>query len=427
MSIEIANFKLIGISHKSAPIEVREKFAIPEARLPSALQSLVQHPGVSEGLILSTCNRVEFLVHSTNGDAELLSLVHDHGSIPPGSIKQYFYEYRAGDAVRHLFRVAAGLDSMILGEAQILGQLKQARAVARAAGSIGRNLNRLLDRAFMIAKRVRSETAVGCSAVSIASVAVELAQKIFGQLGGKKVLLVGSGKMAELVCRHLLARGACSIIVANRTFETAQDMADRFGGNAIPLDRIHQACEHVDIVITATGSASNIFRAEHGEELIKRRKGRPIFFIDIAVPRDVDPELGHFPSVFVYDVDDLRQTAMPHIAQREHEAELAEEIIDVEIERILAANGVFDVVPTIVSLQNHIESIRQGEINRLRGRLGQLTPEQTLAIDWLTRAIVKKIAHSPITTLKQLASSNDAPAAVEIVQRLFQLQNDDAA
>ena len=421
------DYQLIGISHKSAPVEVREGFAVPECALHEMLLKLARHPGVGEALVLSTCNRVELLVHSTEASADLLAFIRDYCQPQSADWQSYLYSYQGAEAVRHLFRVASGLDSMILGEAQILGQLKQAYATARLAGTARGQLARLMNRTFAVAKRVRRETAVGCSAVSIASVAVELARNIFGQLNRKQILLVGSGKMAELVCRHLLSHGASSITVSNRTLENATVLASQFGGDAIPLDHIHDACIHADIVITSTGSPTTIFRPEHGETLVTRRKGRPIFFIDIAVPRDVDPALGKLDGVFVYNIDDLRETAMPHVAQREQEAVRAERIIEQEVEKMRLREQAFNVVPTIVSLQQYFEAIRQNEITRLRGRLGMLTPEQSLAVDLLTRSIVNKITHAPISNLKVLSSSNDAPVAVEIVNRLFNLRDQNAA
>ena len=421
------DYQLIGISHKSAPVEVRERFAVPESSLHGILHELARHPGVNEALVLSTCNRVELLVHSKEASADLLEFIRDYCQPQSAEWQSYLYSYQGADAVRHLFRVASGLDSMILGEAQILGQLKQAYATARVAGTARTQLAKLMNRTFAVAKRVRRETAVGCSAVSIASVAVELARNIFGQLTRKQILLVGSGKMAELVCRHLLSHGANSITVSNRTLENATVLASQFGGDAIPLDQIQDACVDADIVITSTGSPKTIFRLEHGQMLVNRRKGRPIFFIDIAVPRDVDPELAKLDGVFVYNIDDLRETAMPHVAQREQEAVRAERIIEEEVEKMKIREQAFNVVPTIVSLQHYFESIRQNEFTRLRGRLGLLTPEQSLAVDLLTRSIVNKITHAPISNLKVLSSSNEAPAAVEIVNRLFNLRNQNAA
>jgi len=418
-------FQLIGVNHKSAPVEVRERLAIPESRLPEALKRFTQHPGVDEGLILSTCNRVELLARTRNGGADLRGFLGEFFQIDRATIDPHLYELREKDAVRHLFRVTSSLDSMVVGEPQILGQVKEAYATARAVGAVNSQLDQLLTRAFAVAKRVRTETAVGSSAVSVASVAVELAQKIFGSLHGKQVYLVGAGKMTELAARHLLAHGAASIFVANRTYDRAIRLAQKFNGQAIEFSRLYETCDRADIVITSTGAPHAIFRREHGELFLSRRKNRPMFFIDIAVPRDVDPEMNKLDGIFVYDIDDLQQAVASHVADRSKEAEHADQIINIEVERFQARLQTLDVVPTIVSLQDHLETIRQAEIDRVRGRLGQLSPEQELAVETLTRGIVNKIMHTPVTTLKTAAREAEATTLVEIVRRLFNLQEKD--
>jgi glutamyl-tRNA reductase len=421
------SFHLIGVNHKSAPVEVRERLAISDSRLPDALKRFTHHPGVDEGLILSTCNRVELLAQTRNGGADLRAFLREYFQLDDSTLDPHLYEYREQEAVRHLFRVASSLDSMVLGEAQILGQVKEAYATARAVGAVQSQLDRLLTRAFVVAKRVRSETAVGSSAVSVASVAVELAKKIFGSLNGKHVYLVGAGKMSELAARHLLAHGAESIFVSNRTYDRAIRLAHQFNGQAIEFSRLHDTCDRGDIVITSTGSPHAIFRRKHGEIFLSRRKNRPMFFIDIAVPRDVDPEMNKLDGIFVYDIDDLQQAVASHVADRQKEAELADNIINVEVERFHARLQALEVVPTIVSLQDHLETIRQAEIDRVRGRLGPLSPEQELAVDALTRGIVNKIMHTPISTLKTAARESEATTIIEVVRRLFNLESKKAA
>ena len=416
-------FHLIGVNHKSAPVEVRERLAISDSRLPEALKRFTHHPGVDEGLILSTCNRVELLAQTRNGRADLRAFLLDYFEIDQSMLDPHLYEYREQDAVRHLFRVASSLDSMVLGEAQILGQVKEAYATARAVGAIQSQLDLLLTRAFAVAKRVRTETEVGSSAVSVASVAVELAKKIFGSLQGKNVYLVGAGKMSELAARHLLAHGAEAIFIANRTYDRAIRLAHKFNGQAIEFSRLHDTCDRGDIVITSTGSPHAIFRREHGELFLSRRKNRPMFFIDIAVPRDVDPEMNKLDGIFVYDIDDLQQAVASHVADRQKEAELADNIINAEVERFHARLQTLEVVPTIVSLQDHLETIRQAEIDRVRGRLGPLSPDQELAVDALTRGIVNKIMHTPISTLKTAARESEATTIIEVVRRLFNLES----
>jgi glutamyl-tRNA reductase len=415
-------FQLIGVNHKTAPLEIRERLAISESRLPEVCRELVAYPGIKEGMVLSTCNRVEIVTHTMNGHADLRGFLHEHFHLKPGELDPHLYEFGEKDAVRHLFRVASSLDSMVVGEAQILGQVKEAYATARAVGAVHGLLDQLFTRAFAVAKRVRSETEVGSSSVSIASVAVELAKKIFGNLEGKNVFIVGAGKMSELAARHLLAHGCASIFVANRTFDRAVGLAERFHGKAIHFDDLYAHCDRADIVITSTGAPHAIFRREHGEQFLARRKNRPMFFIDIAVPRDVSTDIAKLDGIFVYDLDDLQQAVTSHVADRTQEAERAEAIIASEVEKFEARAHTLDVVPTIVSLQDHLETIRQAEIDRLRGRLGRLTAEQELAIDALTRGIINKVMHTPITTLKTAARESEATTIVEVVKRLFNLQ-----
>src|SRR5438132_10591094 len=343
-------FQLIGVNHKSAPLEVRERLAIPESRLPDTCRDLTAYPGIEEGMVISTCNRVEVVTHTVNGHADLRGFLHDHFHLKSEELDPHLYEYREKDAVRHVFRVASSLDSMVVGEAQILGQVKEAYATARAVGTVRAQLEQLFTRAFAVAKRVRTETAVGSSSVSIASVAVELAKKIFGSLNGKSVYLVGAGKMSELAARHLLAHGAASIFVANRTYDRAVELARKFSGKAIVFEQLYETCDRADIVLTSTGAPHAIFRREHGELFLSRRKNRPMFFIDIAVPRDVAPEMSDLDGIFVYDIDDLQQAVSSHVADRRREAERAEAIVQSEVERFQARLQTLDVVPTIVSL-----------------------------------------------------------------------------
>jgi glutamyl-tRNA reductase len=374
-------------------------------------------------MIVSTCNRVEFLANMRNGAGDLREFLRDYFAADLSQFENHLYEFREDEAVRHIFRVASSLDSMVVGEPQILGQVKEAYATARAVGAVRAQLDQLLTRAFAVAKRVRTETAVGSSSVSVASVAVELAQKIFGNLQGKSVYLVGAGKMSELAARHLLAHGADSIFVANRTYDRAIRLAQQFNGQAIEFGRLYDTCDRADIVITSTGSPHFIFRREHGEKFLARRKNRPMFFIDIAVPRDVDPELNKLDGIFVYDIDDLQQAVSSHVADRKKEAEKAESIVNSEVERFRARLQTLDVVPTIVSLQEHLETIRQAEIDRVRGRLGPMTPEQEMAVETLTRGIINKIMHTPISTLKTAARDPESTTVVELVRRLFNLQD----
>jgi glutamyl-tRNA reductase len=416
------NFQLIGVNHKTAPVEVRERLAVSDRQLPEALRQLLRVPGVGEGMILSTCNRVEVLIQTTNGSTDLRRFLAQYFGLEPASYESHLYEYRQHDAVRHVFRVAASLDSMIVGEPQILGQVKEAYATARAAGAVQSYLDLLLTRAFAVAKKVRTETAVGSSSVSVASAAVELAGKIFGSLEGKHVCLVGAGKMSELAARHLLARGAGPIFVANRTYARAVALAASFGGEVVRFDDLYDNCDRADIVITSTGAPVAIFKREHGEMFLAKRKNRPMFFIDIAVPRDVDPEMSKLDGIFVYDIDDLQEAVSTHVKGRQREAERAESIIEVEVERFQVRLQTLHVVPTIVSLQDQFETIRQAELDRVRGRLGKLSPEQEAAIEALSHGIVNKILHTPIRSLKSAAGGPEITTLIDSFRKIFDLQ-----
>jgi len=416
------NLQLIGVNHRSAPVEIRERFAIPEKKLPEALQSLVRYPGVQEGLIISTCNRVEVLAGLKNGTADLRGFLRDYFHLDLSDFDQHLYEFREHEAVQHLFRVACSLDSMVVGEPQILGQLKEAYAVARAVGAVQSNLDALLTRSFAIAKRIRTETAIASSAVSVASVAVELAKKIFGDLKGKNVYLVGAGKMSELAARHLLANGAGSIFVANRTYDRALSLASKFNGRALRFEELYDTADQADIIISSTGAPVAIFRKEHGERFMARRRNRPMFFIDIAVPRDVDASMNDVDGIFIYDIDDLQQVVASHLSDRKKEASKAEDIVKVEVERFAQRLQTLDVVPTILSLQEYLEDIRQAEIDRYRSRLGQISPEQESAIDAMTHAMINKIMHTPIVALKSAVKDSESTTVIDVIRKLFNLQ-----
>jgi glutamyl-tRNA reductase len=399
---------LIGVNHKTAPIELRERIAISRDELPDTTRALAAVPGVTECMIVSTCNRVEILAAVESPAVDVTSFLHRHFCLDPALLAPHLYEHRDQEAVRHLFRVAASLDSMVVGEPQILGQVKEAFAVARASGAIGGQLEHLLQSTFAAAKRVRTETAIGSNSVSIASVAVELARKIFGSLQGRTVFLVGAGKMSELAARHLVQQGAGAILVTNRTLERARLMAESFAGQVIPFEELYEAASQADIVISSTGAPHPIFRREHGQAFLHRRRNRPMFFIDIAVPRDVDPLMGKLEGIFVYDIDDLQQVAVAHLSERSREAAAAEALIAAEVERFYQRQLTVNVAPAIVALQRQAEEIRQAEFKRAQARLGPLSAEQIAAVEALTRGLVNKFLHPPMQALKQAARENDA-------------------
>jgi len=416
------NFQLIGVNHNSAPLEVRERLAISETQLPDAIRTLVQQPGVEEGMVLSTCNRVELLTSSQQG-SDLRGFIRVYFGVSPDALNSHIYEFKQREAVRHIFRVASSLDSMVVGEPQILGQVKEAYAIARGLGAVHSALDVLLSRAFAVAKRVRTETAIGSSSVSVSSVAVQLAEKIFGSLNNKTVYMVGAGKMAELAARRLMANGVGKILFSNRTHERALQLAEAFGGQAVPFEQLHETADRADIVLTSTGAPEFLFRREHGERFLARRRNQPMFFIDISVPRNVDPEMDRLDGMFVYDIDDLQTVAAGNSAERKKEAERAEKIVEAEVERFALRMTSLAVVPTILSLQEQCETIRQAEIDRIRGKLGAITPEQEAAIDAMTRGIINKLLHTPITTLKSSASEPEAATIHEIVRRIFNLNS----
>src|ERR1700733_3689642 len=412
------NIVLLGLNHKTAPIALRERLAIGPQQLEEATRSLMQAPGVMEGMILSTCNRVELLTSLQPDAPHLLQFIESYFDIERDVVAPHIYEYRQENAVRHLFRVACSLDSMVIGEPQILGQVKSSYLAARSAGAIRGHLDKVLQRAFVVAKRVRSETQIGSSSVSIASVAVELARKIFGSLEGKKVLLVGAGKMSEQAARHLLAQGAGAVLVANRTHERAAQLAQRFGGRAIQFDDLYAHADQADIIITSTGSPRPVFRREHAQHFLQQRRGRPMFFIDIAVPRDVDPEVNKLDGIFLYDIDDLQSVAGSHLKERGKEAELAEAMILPQVDKYQRRLHAVNVGPEIMELQQSAEQIRQSELRRLASRLQTLSPEQQAAVEALTRGLVNKFLHQPVQAIKAAANQGNA-VAVDAIREAF--------
>ena len=414
-------FLLAGINHKTAPVELREQLAIPGERLAEATRSLLAHPNVSEAMIVSTCNRVELLAAYQDSVPDMAAFFDAQFSVEASVLAPHLYQHRDREAVRHLFRVASSLDSMVVGEPQILGQVKESYTVARALGAVRSQLESLLQSAFSVAKKVRTETAIGSSSVSIASVAVDLSRKIFGSLEGKRVLLVGAGKMSELAARHLLQQGASSLLVTNRTEERALRLARNFNGHVLPFAELHARAGEADIVITSTGSPEFLFRREHGQQLLQRRKGRPMFFVDIAVPRDVDPEMNRVEGVFLYDIDDLQTVAASNMADRSREATSAERIIAEEVARFARRASALDVVPSLLDLQQSVEQMRQIELRRAQARLQGLTLEQQAAVDLLTRGLANKFLHMPLQALREAAQQGDE-ARLEILRETFRLQ-----
>lgn len=416
------NLILAGINHRTAPVEVRERMNIHNSRLPGVLRDLVSRPGIVEGLVLSTCNRVEVIANAEAGiDPEppvraFLAETH-HCSL--AAYESHLYWRRQEDAVSHLFRVAASLDSMVLGEPQILGQVKQAFAIARETGAIKGELYEVINHALGAARRVRRETAVGSAAISVPYAAVELAKKIFGDLNGKSVFILGAGEMGELAARHLAASGATDVRVANRTYERAVDLARTFEGTAIRFEDIFDRLHLTDIVISSAAAPNLLVRKEQVERALAVRKNRPIFFVDIAVPRSIDPEINNLPNAFLYDIDDLEQVVAANKEQRRTEAARAEEILHEESRRMMRRLASREVAPAITAIEERLGRIREQETKRFRGRLASLSAEQREAVDGLTQAIINKVLHGPVTELKSAASQPERGALVEMLRKIF--------
>lgn len=416
------NLVLVGINHRTAPVEVRERMNIQESHLAGAVSRLVHREGVSEGMILSTCNRVEVFANTQEGlegEPLIRQFLLDYHRCDLSPWEPFFYWRRQEEVVRHLFRVASSLDSMILGEPQILGQVKRAYATAREVGALKGPLNDVVNQALSVARRVRRETALGSAAVSVSYAAVELAKKIFGTLEGKTVFVVGAGKMSELSAKHLLQAGARAIFVSNRTYDRAVELATAFHGTAIHFEQLFDTMDRADIIISSTGAPHFIVSKAQAERLLAARKNRPMFFVDIAVPRDIDPAVNELENAFVYNIDDLGQVVEANKKQREREAVWAEQIVNEEVQKLGRRLASREVVPTIVALEERINRIREAELERYHGRLSSLTSEQREAVEALTRGIQNKILHGPVTELKSGAGLPEHGALVQMIRKIF--------
>jgi len=395
---------LTGLNHRTAPVEVRERLAFEDKSLPEALADLRRRPGLIEGMILSTCNRVEVAVtaeEESDVESAVEGFLADSRHVERAWVTPYLYRFDGPEAIRHLFRVASSLDSMVVGEPQILGQMKTAYALARAQGAVGGFLGQVMDRALSVAKRVRSETDIGESAVSVSYAAVELAREIFGNLQGKKVLVIGAGKMAESAARHLKRAGVSEILVTNRTRERAVALAEECGGRVLDYEYLEDAVPEVDIVLASSGAPHFILTRDQMRAAMAKRKNRPMFLIDIAVPRNIDPAVNELNSVFLYDIDDLGRVVDDNLKGRIQTAQEAEEIVREEVERMVVRLKTREAAPAIVMLQEEMEIWRKGEIERQRSKLGNLTPQQEEAIEAITRGFMNKVKHRIISQLKR--------------------------
>jgi glutamyl-tRNA reductase len=419
---------VVGLSHKTAPIEVREKLNFPEATVPEALRKLVDYEGIREGLILSTCNRVEIYASvqdSAIGIERIKQFISDYHGLSREALDQSLYVYPDAQGVRHTFRVASSLDSMVLGEAQILGQLKDAFDIALKAKTTSTILNKVIKKAISVAKRVRTETRLAEGAVSISTAAVELAKKIFGELTGKNVMLLGAGEMAELAAQHLLGNGVKNIMVANRTFERAEELAKEFKGDAIRFEHFPDALVMADILICATGAPQYVVNRDMVSRVLKERRNKPIFMIDISNPRNIDPEVDKVDNVYLYDIDDLQSKVDVNTGGRAKEAEKAEELITQEVETYLQWERALDAVPTIVDLREKVEDVRKREFDKTIASWNGVTEDQRLAVEAMSQAIVNKLLHAPLVVLKQAASTpGEGDTTIAVARRLFNLDKE---
>ncbi len=417
---------LLGLNHKTAPVELRELLAFSKEEAVAVLEGLQKCSDINEVMLISTCNRVEVLLTTSdtiNAVNSVKTYISEFKKIPISKFEQALYMHNGGEAVRHIFRVASSLDSMMVGEPQILGQIKDAYLTAILKKTSSVILNRLLHKTFFVAKRVRSETGIGDHAVSISYAAIELAKKIFGNLEGKKVLLIGAGEMAELAVEHLIRNRTGEIFVANRTFERGVELSNRFKGKAIRIEEIPDCLKLVDIIISSTGSPSFVIVSNQVKGVMRSRRNRPIFFIDIAVPRDIDPDINRLNNTYVYDIDDLKGVIEENIKDRSRESIKGERIVD---EAVISFQQWFEslsVVPTIVALRNKIDSIARSEVDRTLQSLNHLSDNDCQAIYRMTNSLINKVLHDPTLFLKSNGCHGDRSAYIDLTRKLFKLDD----
>ncbi len=417
---------LVGLSHNTAPVEVREKLSFSGQMLPDGIKRLRGYENISECLILSTCNRVEIYAivdQSEIGIARIKDFLHSYQtSLPLESISQHLYIHKNEAAVKHLFRVAASLDSMVVGEPQILGQVKDAFDTALLNKTTGVILNKLFKKAISVAKRVRTETRIAENAVSISYAAVELAKKIFSSLRDKRGMLVGAGEMGELAANYLVSSGIQEIVVSTRNYDRALNLAQTYNGRAVRFENFLEEMGRSDVVICSTGAPDYVIRSEHMQDIIHKRKNRPIFLIDISVPRNIDPAINKIDNVFLYDIDDMHAVVEANRRTRKEEADKGEQIIVEEVETFSKWFKSLEVVPTIVALREKVEDIRRKELERVTDKLRTLSPEEIAAVEGLTNTIISKILHGPLVALKSEANSSNGLLYVETIKKIFNLE-----
>jgi glutamyl-tRNA reductase len=419
------NIVLIGLSHKTAPVEVRERLAFSDGRLSSALATLVDQEIIDEGVIVSTCNRVEILASAPagaqKGITRLTDFLCDFHSLPFNNINGHLYCHADAEAIKHIFRVASSLDSMVVGESQILGQIKEAYQQAVDAGTVGRVLSQLMHRTLSVAKRIRTETAISQKPVSISSVAVDLAYRVFGELSDNTVMLVGAGEMGELAARNLAEAGAGKLVVTNRTQEKAEAVARRLGANAISFDSFYDALPATDIVICSTGASDYVIRPAETRAALKSRRKGPVLFIDISVPRNIDPAVAQVDNTFLFDIDDLEAVVKTNIRERELEARSAETIIETEVQLFAKHLLSLDIGPSVLEVKKLLSEIALGEFKRNRKRLG-INPEQEAAIqEVLIPALVNKLSHPVIIHLREAARNGETTEVLDELRKMVRI------
>ena len=417
---------LVGMNHRSASLELRERACFAEGDVPAALSRLRETTSAGEALILATCNRVEILTRAKDGPsmaAEIRGFLARERGLDDETIERHVYVRQGLHAVRHVFSVACGLDSMVLGEPQILGQLKKAYAMARESGSTGPVLDRLLQHALSTAKHVRTTTGISRHAVSVAYAAANLARTIFDDLTGRSALLLGAGKMTELAAKHLLSQGVTDLTVTNRTYARAETLAESLGGTAVPWDAFTSELTRVDIVLTGTAAATPVLTKEHVRQALKGRRGRPLFIVDIAVPRDVEPSVHDLPGVYLYDVDDLQDIVDEGLAERRLAAEEARRMVDIEVVGFDRWRQSADLGPTIAALYEHLHHVGHIEVERYGRRLQSLTAEQREIVLDLTRSLIQKVLHTPIVSLKSAAERGEAGPRAALYREIFGLDH----
>ena len=415
-----------GLNHSTADVEVREKVAFNGSRLDEGLRRFRELPEIEEAMILSTCNRVELYAHvkdTLKASESIKAFLSEFHHVNRSLLDKAIYTHGDVDAIRHIFRVASSLDSMVIGEPQILGQLKEAFETALEKKTTGILLNRLMKKAISVAKRIRSETKIAENAVSISFAAVELAKKIFTDLSGKVFMLLGAGEMAELAARHLMSSGVKEVIVANRSFERACDLSKEFNGRPVTLDDFLREMVHSDIVICSTGAPNYILMKDQMQKVMKERKQRPVFLIDISVPRNIDPKINDLDNVYLYNIDDLQGIVDTNMFERKKEAEKAEKIIEEEIEPFLKWLSSLDSVPTIVALREKAEEIKKEEFEKLMNRFPEMEDKQKKAIECMAAAIINKLIHPPTKALKE--DPEDRDLMIAIIKKLYGINGEE--